>query len=121
MKTRPAHLSTLTLLCATAALSGCGGVNLWPFEPAQVQLQSRVPPNATAYQCDEGKRFFVRYPEGGAAAWVILSDREFRLDKVAAAGNRYSNGRTALEVESGGVSLNEGSAPLFTGCKSAAG
>ena len=99
-------------------LAGCGSVSVWPFDGDKGQPQSRVPAGATAYQCEGGKRFYVRYPDGGASAWVILADREFRLDKViAASGARYSNGKATLDTAAGEATLSDGPAIQYTGCK----
>ncbi len=100
------------------SLSGCGGINVWPFGGEKLQERSRVPADATAYQCDAGKRFYVRNLDGGAAVWLILPDRELRLDKVA--GARYGNGSTVLEVTGNAATLADGSATTFAGCKAAA-
>ncbi|MGP1682469.1 MAG: hypothetical protein ACTS8S_09110, partial [Giesbergeria sp.] len=62
------------LACATLTLSACSSVNLdvLSFGGAKEQDTSRPPAGATAYQCEGGKRLFVRYLDNGAAAWVIL-------------------------------------------------
>lgn len=100
------------------ALSGCSSVNLWPFGEGQSQELSRKPAGATEYRCNNDRRFYVRFLDGGAAAWVIFPEREFRLDKVVSAlGTRYSNGVAMLEDNDGEVSLRDGSATAFTGCK----
>ena len=112
----------LPWLCAVALLSGCGGVSLWPFESEKGQPLSRVPPGATAYQCDESKRFFARFQEGGGSVWVILPEREFRLDRLSAGdGSRYGNGKATLHTQAGATTLADGPALQFTGCKPAAG
>jgi hypothetical protein len=102
-------------LCLSLLLAGCGGVSLWPFGSDKPQ-ERRTPANATEYQCNAGKRFYVRYLDG--AAWVILPEREFRLNKSETAG-RYSNGATVLEAGEGEVTLREGSAVTYAGCKAA--
>lgn len=113
--------------CTTPALlglllTGCGGVNLWPFGSEGARERSRVPVNATEFLCDGGKRFHLRYLDGGASAWVILPEREFRLDKVTApAGTRYTNGSATLEVDGSEASLADGPTISYTGCKSAGG
>lgn len=121
MKDSPLRAAVLSTVLA-AALSGCGGANLWPFDGEGAQPQSRVPANATAYQCEGGKRFFARFAEGGASVWVILPEREFRLDRVASGGgSRYSNGKATLDTGGAGASLDDGPAAQFTGCKTATG
>src|SRR5512141_2597411 len=88
--------------CAALLLAACSSVNLdlLSFGGSKEQDTSRAPAGATAYQCDAGKRLFVRYLDSGAAAWVILPGREFRLNKTpAAAGARYSNGSDTLDIK----------------------
>lgn len=105
-------------VCLSLLLSGCGGAKLWPFGGETAQDRSRPPANATEYQCSGGKRFYVRYLDNGGAAWLILAEREVRLDKVAAAaGTRYSNGITVLDVNGNEAMLAGGSAISFAGCK----
>lgn len=113
---RPA-LPVLLLACLLPA--GCGGFSVWPFGEKS-QEQSRVPANATEYQCAGNKRFYLRTLDGGASAWIILPDREFRLDKVAATtGTRYSNGSTVLEIAGDEAALTEGAARTFADCRAA--
>jgi membrane-bound inhibitor of C-type lysozyme len=122
MKHRITPAAALT--CATLMLSACSSmnVNLWPFGGGQEQDPSRTPPGATAYQCEGGKRLFVRYLDNGAAAWVILPDREFRLNKATAgAGTSYSNGSAMLDIKDGGATLSDGATVTHAGCKASGG
>ncbi|MDW8469992.1 MAG: MliC family protein [Burkholderiales bacterium] len=100
------------------SLAGCGGAKLWPFgEPSE---RARAPADAIAYRCDGGRAFYVRMIENGAAAWVILPEREIRLDRTgAAAGTNYAHRDTRLELKGTEASLYDGATPLFTGCKRA--
>ena len=112
------------LACATLMFSACGSVNvnLWPFGGDREQDLSRTPPGATAYACEDGKRLFVRYLDNGAAAWVILPEREFRLNKTASnSGTRYSNGSATLDIKDNGVTLSDGAAVTHAGCKASGG
>ncbi len=108
-------------------LAGCGSINvnlndLWPLSGGKEQDLSRAPAGATAYVCEGGKRLFVRYLDDGAAAWVILPEREFRLNKTAAgAGTRYTNGSATLEVAEGGATLADGAAVTHAACKATGG
>ena len=113
-----------TLACAGLMLSACSGVsvNLWPFGSDREQDLTRAPAGATAYQCEGGKRLFVRYLDNGAAAWVILPEREFRLNKTpAASGTRYSNGSATLDIKDGDATLTDGAAMTHAGCKASGG
>ena len=105
------------ILATVGLLQGCGG-SLWPFGEKSTEL-SRVPANATEYRCNNERRFYARWLENGAAVWVIYPEREFRLDRVAGAEGRYSNGVAMLENQGGTISLRDGNV-AFTGCQTAA-
>ena len=118
------------LIVLIALLGGCGSMpsmpslpNVWPFGEKSGE-RSRVPPGATAYQCDNGRTLYVRYLETGKAAWVILPEREFRLNTLAAssaaAGARYSNGIGTLETKGNEATLSDGAAVTHANCKAAA-
>jgi len=112
------------LACAILMLSACGSVNLdvLSFGGAKEHDTSRAPAGATAYQCEGGKRLFVRYLDNGAAAWVILPEREFRLNKASSgAGTRYSTGSATLDLADGAATLSDGAAVTYSGCKASGG
>ena len=120
MKQPPTH--ALALACAALVLSACSSMNLdvLSIGGAKEQDTSRGPAGATAYQCDAGKRLFVRYLDNGAAAWVILPEREFRLNK-AASGSSYSNGSDTLELKDGMAALSDGAGVTYANCKATGG
>jgi membrane-bound inhibitor of C-type lysozyme len=98
-------------------LAGCGSI--WPFGGDKAGERPRAPPNSTEFQCDGGKRFYLRYLDNGAGAWVIFPDREVRLDKVAdAPGMRYGNGIAILDVSGSTATLTDGP-NSFANCKAA--
>lgn len=116
------RLAWLAPLALTLLLSACSGVNLWPFGKEEVRERSRTPANASAFQCAGGKRFYLRLLENGSAAWLILGDREVRLDKVAGTtGTRYSNGIAVLNLNGNEATLEDGPANAYAGCKKAGG
>ena len=110
----------LALAVSALLLAGCGGMRVWPFRGDGSVDQSRGPENATRYRCAGGKSFYLRFLAGGEA-WVILPDREIRLDKVdGAAGRRFSNGRSTLDMagaDTTETTLRDGSAAVFADCK----
>lgn len=111
---------TLLALLAVLGLPACGSVNvnLWPFGEERTTERSRVPANATAYQCDGDRKLYVRMLDNGAAAWVILPEREIRLEKTgAAAATNYAYRSTLLEIKGAEAVLLEGAKPVLTGCK----
>ncbi|MBM3368392.1 MAG: hypothetical protein FJY43_08970 [Betaproteobacteria bacterium] len=108
------------LIAAALTLPGCGGVKLFSFGEDRTTERSRVPANATAYHCDEGRKLYVRMLDNGAAVWVILPERELRLEKTgAAAATYYAYRNTLLEIKGEEAVLLEGSKPVLSGCKAA--
>ena len=121
MQRKPMYM-TGAWLAAVALLAGCGEIKVkqfWPFGSDTVQERSRTPANATEYQCAAGKRFYVRTLEGGAV-WLILAERELRLEKLGTdGGTRYGKGATVLELNGNEATLKDGAMASFAGCKSA--
>ena len=101
-------------ILAALLLGGCGGMNVWPFGGEKSAERPRTPANATEYQCAGGKVFHLRMLDG--AAWVILPERQFRLDPVAGSAGRYSNGRATLALGAE-TTLADPPAIDFKGCK----
>ena len=125
---QPAQRHARALILATFALtlSACSSigntisnVSIWPF--AGPSERAATPPNGVEYRCIGGKRFYLRYLDNNAAAWVILPEREFRLDRDGAT-SRYVNGANLLTVEGETLALTEsgGAANAYSGCKAAA-
>ena len=105
-------------LFAAALLAGCGGVSLWPFGSSGATDISRKPANATEYQCEGHKVFYVRSLDAGAV-WLIAPDREIRLEKPAGAPDSvYTAGKVRLEIAGQGATLLDPPAQ-FLGCKRA--
>jgi membrane-bound inhibitor of C-type lysozyme len=119
MNSRTPYVALPVLL--SLLLAGCESMSM-PSMPSlfgEKNIErSRVPVNSTAYQCAGGKRLYVRYLENGAAAWVILPEREFRLDKVAGeGGTRYGGGKAVLAVNGDEVTLSDGPTVSYAACK----
>lgn len=114
---KPSRHCLVSVILATL-LAGCGGMpKLWPFGEASGE-RPRIPPGATEYNCDGGKRLYVRYVESGKAAWVILPEREFRLGPVvSASGARYGNGTATLETKGNEATLSDGAVVTHANCK----
>ena len=119
----PLRLTMRLLLpgCAALLLAGCGGVKLWPFGTEEGRVV--VPQNATQYRCNANRNFYLRFLASGEA-WVILPEREFRLERVAnVPGRRFSNGSAVLDLgaeANAEATLNDGPAIAFSGCKAGA-
>lgn len=118
MKTKPTRTAAALIAALPLLLSGCGEMKLkvWPFGDEEIRVHSRAPANASEYKCENSKGFFVRTLEGGAAVWLILREREVRLDRVGVSGTRYSNSIAVLELNGDEATLTDG-ASRFTACK----
>jgi membrane-bound inhibitor of C-type lysozyme len=105
-------------------LAGCGDMSLKkynPFGDGNAPERSRVPPNATEYQCAGGKRLYIRMLDGGEAVWLILAERELRLERIGSS-QRYSKGNTVLSLNGNEAGFADGTAtPPYTGCKTGGG
>ena len=105
-----------TMLFAT----GCSSVNVWPFGDSKSAQVTRGHENATEFRCEGSKTFHVRYLDAGKSAWVILPDRQVRLDQVKSdAGSQYTNGIAVLRINGAEASLNDGPTIVYSGCKAA--
>jgi membrane-bound inhibitor of C-type lysozyme len=99
-----------------AGLSGCAQLNDWWV--GEAKELSRKPPGSTEYRCAAGKAFFLRVEPGGKSAWLILPEREFRLDQVSTAqGARYSNGRTTLNTKDDDAAIDDAGNVTYADCK----
>ena len=109
---------TMAVLAASVGLfaAGCGTVEkLWSGGPSE---RSRIPAGVTEFVCDGNKILRVRFEAGEKSAWVVLPEREFRLDAVQAGPvGRYSNGRSTLSATATEASLEEGSSVSLANCK----
>lgn len=108
-------------LLVVSVLAGCSSVSLpsvsslWPFGDGVQGREPGPPANATGYRCEGNRGFYLRTLPSGSV-WVILAEREFRLDKQGEAG-RFSNGVAVLETTGGDASLTDGPGQSYTGCK----
>ncbi|NJD33741.1 MAG: hypothetical protein FIA96_02705 [Betaproteobacteria bacterium] len=116
-------LLSASLACAALLLAGCGDMNVKKYIPftGDSPERSRVPTNATEYQCAGGKRLYVRTLDGGEAVWLILQERELRLERIGSS-TRYSKGNTVLSLNGNEAGFADGTAtPPYTGCKTGGG
>lgn len=113
---------TTALLTAAALLAGCGDMKMkvWPFADSGPRERSREPSNAAAYQCAGGKRFHLRMIDGGAAAWLILPEREVRLERIGGSATRYGKGGLVLDLGTDKSSLVDGATTTYADCTTGA-
>ena len=99
-------------------LAGCGSMKVWPFgEEESLELPGQ-PPNSTAYECEGGRKFYVRMLDQGNTAWLILPLREVGLAKTeSGSGLRYSNGISTLQIKGDEAMLEDGPDNTYKSCK----
>lgn len=110
------NVGLLMGLAGAFALVGCSSVNVWPFGEESAD-NPMAPANSVEYQCAEGKKFYLRSMDKGAAMWVILPEREFALQKTEGGGERYSNGVSTLTITEGVARLEESATSTYADCK----
>lgn len=97
----------------TLQLSACGGVQIWPGSN-DVQVDPRTPAESTEYQCDKGRKFYVKLVDKGESVWMILADREFGMAKTGP--NAYGNGVSSLTMEGSTAVFNDGYQGSYSNC-----
>ena len=110
----------LMLLASPFLLSSCGSlkmpdVNLPMFNGDYREL-STAPKDASLYQCEKNKQFYLKPIEGGKEMWLVFPDREFGLKQVEALKNTYSNDMTTLEINDPETSIKEGDVLTYQKC-----
>ena len=99
-------------------LAGCGSMKIWPFGKEETAEQPGQPANSTAYECEGGKKFYVRMLDQGNTAWLILPLREVGLAKTeSGSGLRYSNGISTLQIKGDEAMLEDGPDNTYKSCK----
>lgn len=99
------------------ALDKVKNVDLWPFDDGTNSEQVRTyrPANSTEYQCDKGKKFFVRLLDKGETVWLITKEREIALRKVSQTEYASDNTRLSLAKDSADLTMSADTA--YTNCK----
>ena len=103
-------------------LNACSSINLDKDKITKIfslddANQTLSPENSIQFTCDQNQIFFLRYLEDKNAVWIILDNREFRLEKDLVDDNKYSNGKTVVEISQGNVSITSNEKFLYEQCK----
>jgi hypothetical protein len=103
-------------------LNACSSINLDKDKITDIfslddENQTLSPENSIQFTCDQNQTFFLRYLEDKNAVWIILDNREFRLEKDLVDDNKYSNRKTVLEISQGNVSITSNEKSLYEQCK----
>lgn len=111
----------ITLVIISSLLVSCGSmkipeVNLPMFNGDYREL-STAPKDASLYQCEKNKQFYVKALEGGKEMWLFFPDREFGLKQVEASKNIYNNDTTTLEINDPETNIKEGYVLTYQKCR----
>lgn len=109
------HATFAALCAAVLVTAGCSTPSWMPFRSEEGRVV--VPENAVQYQCEGNRRFYLR-TLGEGAVWLILPDREVRLDRRGG-GRTFGNGVSTLTLEGDGAEFNDGPGGAYSGCKPA--
>ena len=111
----------ITLVTISGLLVSCGSmkipeVNL-PMLNGDYRELSTAPKDASLYQCEKNKQFYVKPLEGGKEMWLVFPDREFGLKQVEASKNIYNNDSTTLEINDPETYIKEGDVLTYQKCR----
>ncbi len=110
----------LLLLSMPFFISSCGSMKIpdvsIPMLNGDYRELSTVPRDASLYQCEKNKKFYVKTQEGGKEMWLILPNREFGLKQVEALKNTYNNETTTLEINDPETYIKEGDVLTYQKC-----
>ncbi len=111
----------IMLVAISSLLVSCGSmkipeVNLQMLNGDYREL-STAPKDASLYQCEKNKQFYVKPLEGGKEMWLVFPDREFGLKQVEASKNIYTNDTTTLEINDPETYIKEGDVLTYQKCR----
>ena len=103
-------------------LNACSSINLDKEKIKDIfslddENQILSPENSIQFTCNQNQTFFLRYLEDKNAVWIILDNREFRLEKDLVNDNKYSNGKTVLEIYEDYISITSNKKFIYKQCK----
>jgi len=110
----------LMLLSVPFLLSSCGSMKMpevsLPMLNGDYRELSTAPKDASLYQCEKNKQFYLKALEGGKEMWLVFPDREFGLKQVDALKNTYNNETTTLEINDPETYIKEGDVLTYQKC-----
>ena len=114
-------LKKITLVSLSSLLASCGSLKIpevsLPMFNGDYRELSSAPKDASLYQCEKNKQFYVKALEGGKEMWLVFPDREFGLKQVEASKNIYTNDTTTLEINDPETYIKEGDVLTYQKCR----
>jgi membrane-bound inhibitor of C-type lysozyme len=74
------------------------------------------PKDSVEYNCEKKKTFFLFYLNEGKSVWLVLPDREFKLNQIEESQNIYSNDITTIEISSEKTQIRNDDDILYNQC-----
>jgi len=109
---------SLIVLSTLALLSACSTIKIPNPFSSDSKTSGSAPANATAYECENNKHFYLRMLNNGSDAWLIYPDHEVNLSKDGE--GRYTSGVITLIVKGAETSLDDGEKVAYRMCKAQA-
>ena len=81
-----------------------------------VNERNNRPEDSVEYNCDKKKTFFLLYLKEKKSVWVILPDREFRLNQIDETQDIYTNNITTLAISPGQTQIENEKEILYSQC-----
>jgi hypothetical protein len=115
-------INKLLLACLVSMLSSCSTLSLDTDKISEAltwggDKNNSLPKNAVAFECAKSQAFFIQYLDEKNAVWVVLKNREFRLNKSPDQTNTFTNGDTLLEINPDNTILKIQEQVLYDLCK----
>ena len=111
----------IMLVAISSLLVSCGSMKIpeinLPMLNGDYRELSTAPKDASLYQCEKNKQFYVKSLEGGKEMWLVFPDREFGLKQVEASKNIYTNDPTTLEINDPETYIKEGDVLTYQKCR----
>ena len=74
------------------------------------------PEDSIEYNCEKKKIFFLFYLNDKKSVWVVLPNREFKLNQIDESQNIYSNTITTLEISPEQTQIKNEEEILYSQC-----
>ena len=74
------------------------------------------PENSIEYNCENKKTFFLVFLNKKKSVWLILPNREFKLNNIEEFQNIYTNDITTLEIASENTQIKNEKEILYSQC-----
>ena len=68
------------------------------------------------YNCQKKKIFFLYYLNEKKSVWIILPNREFKLDQISESQDIYTNNITTLEISSDNTQIKNEKEIIYSQC-----